>query len=387
MKIKKNWKKTLFLFTVVSIGIFSVEEYGYKEDIKALEKYNNRLFYNVLDGGNSRPFEEMLEIDHARSFAFFSWFWGDYETLLSPEFVDELKDYSPFSKTIIKNVTRKLNIAYYNSCCRYPIEYTPYRKWFAKGLSFFVLFIAVCMWLFWSRKEINIRVFVLTVFVGTTLIIVAVSIMFKIEYRVYYPLLLINIILVLLKIRATIKSYSVFFILMIIFLPLRYVEYYSTAIHLKEESSEKRLFQKELKEKFSNQTLIFDYFTFTLLNHNKVFLNNDYGNNRLLIYGDYVYNFSNEHMKFVSSICESNSMLSFFECLSRSKENFTFVLTDFRAAMYQDYFEQIYGVKLRLIKLENEENALNTLKYSFVWDERKMDYYRISSFEPIGHLN
>lgn len=374
----------LFVFIVVLISIkINVRSNGDLEDFITYAP----LITNSLDNHNSKDYQEMSEIDSARSLAFFSWFQGDYESILNEKFRKELSVHPAFSIKTLKKALLKIKTEYKKACCRYNENYTPYRNWLLKGIIGYFFLSIIAIYFFTIQDTNKSKYFNIVIWFTFTTTILTTIVFFKMEYRVFYPLLIVSylVLFVLNKNKIDNSFLKKAIILMLFLIPFRFIEYSNTSFHLKLESKNKEVFQKELKTKFKNKMLLFDFLTISF-NSPKVFDNTSFSNenNTLLIYGEVYSNFMTSHKNHLSKICISHEIVPFFKCLYQKKSEVIFVFTSYRVKMYELYFKEVYNLDLKFKKMENCSNALNSIEYSYVWNKIDADYYVFDlSFEDV----
>jgi len=379
---------TLFVLTCFLLSPFWAEQLNYSEEVGAFQNYQFHI-QNILDGGNSNRFSQLMGIDSARTFALFSWFSGDIENLLTDEYLESVSEFSPISWNTLINAKTSLYNEYQNSCCRYSEEYTPFRNWFIKGCIGLGLMILVVAF---SKKTcenpIHFRI-ILLIFLTAIGTIIITAILFKVEYRFVYPLMLICAILIVAvtkHMRLSKHAGYLFFCLLPVLVSLRSYEYYSTSRHLQIEKEQKKAVEQELATKFENKLVLFDLFTMSA-NSPDIFLQETAMNSQFVVYGEIHSNYLERHKQYLSSICGTHEIVPFFHCLYEKRDSVIFAFSSLRVEMYKMYFKELYGIEIVFERLEGKNSALRNLKYSFVWDELDLDYYRLKTFSRISEIS
>jgi hypothetical protein len=370
--------KLILLLAFITIALpIILKKIQTNDDAKEWEKYSSTII-NILDAGNAETYENMLKKDKARSYAFYTWFQGDFNNLLNQEYIDKLEIHSPFSITTFKKATIKIEKEIDKSCCKYDENYTSSRNWSMKGIVATSIIILLSI-LFVCLEKDKKRKFLIALFpLAFITTILFTTILFKMEYRVFYPVALITVLALLLSNKHLASKYLVYvlLILLLIAFPSRLKEYYVTSLDLKEEINKKESFRTELNAKFSNKIILFDFLTTSLYSPTffKTHAFNE-GNNTFLLYGEVFSNFLESHKAYLSEICGSYEIVPFFKCLYEKREEVVFALTDHRVYMYEMYFKDVYGIPIKFKKLELKPNHLNAIHYSYSYNKLNMDYY------------
>jgi hypothetical protein len=374
----------LIALLVLPLGL---EWFNYSPEVKELQEHTP-FIHNILDAGNAHTMEEMMAVDSARTMAFFSWYQGDYDNLLNSAYKQALASHSPFSYLTLRKASFKLSNALTNACCRYPAEYTPYRNWLKRGLLLWLLILGFSIYFSYQsdqRKEKVINLFVPIIFTG---LILVTTVLYKMEYRIFFPLAFTSLLVLFLlnRVRLNWRTTRILFLGLLISLPFVLSAAYKYQRDLSEETALKEKFLVELDEKFEDKLFFFDLFSASLFTPH-LYGNQMLGrqNNTTTVYGEVFKNFDSRHIKYLETFCGSTKIVPFFSCLYERRDEVIFAFTDFRVAMYELYFRDLYGIDVRFKKLMQEDNALKNIDYSYSWNRLHMDYYVLDSFEKIEY--
>ena len=383
IKSKGSRKLSMILLAMfIGLSPFIAEKLNYNEDAKEFQKYHFAL-QNILDGQNSESFDRLVKQDSARTLALFSWYTGDLDSLLSSNYIKLLNPRSPVSIENLQRAPSKLKGEINKAKSRYSENYTPSRNWFKKA-TISVCFLVAFYLIVGRGQHKRFQLTLISVFLIT---ILATSILFKMEYRLFYPGLIITFLLSLPDMRLRrmgplVKSGALLLILFM--LADRISEYRLTSEDLSRENTAKETFQSNLGHYFTNKILLFDFLTMSF--HSPPIFDSasakSKGSNTHVVYGEFFSNFSKRHRSYLKELCGSAALVPFFYCLLERKNDVVFILTPIRVEMYKLYFKDVYGLDISFKSLDADQKPKENTMYSFVWEEIEYDYYMLSDLRP-----
>ncbi len=371
---------------LVTIVMLMIAPYAYElhesNHSKDVDKETVKTFQKILDFKDYHSNYNFFELDKARSTALFTWYSGDDKTLLSEEYINKLNVESSFNTLKIKDIRNRIRTQFDTISKSYSKEYFPTRNWHIKliisSLIITLLFIYIL------NSNIKTKYIPLVTIFYFTIHFIVLLIFFKLEYRVHYPVFLITLLVILKSSKVLWKKenmkYAILILIILSF--LRVYEYKSTLKFAKEEQLKKENFYTELFDKFENKKIFLDLYTYSLFPH-KGFINiKKPSSNIFLVYGEGFSNQHQFHLDYLTSLCGSNEIVAFFNCMFEDRENVVFIFSKIRVEMYELYFKDIYNIDFKFKKLDQgRKNALNSITHTFVGPPINMDYYIFDRFE------
>lgn len=391
--------RTLFkIFLILALnGIISGITYTLSIDSDIKQKNKNIAhILSITDGMNTNQKKafELINED-IRYKAVFLYYIPD-DDLVNEESLKKWGSAKFVSTNKIIKSWHKLRYEIYKARLSYGKEYLEKLNWFNLFIGLLIFNFLLCFLniVFSLRENKLIPIAHFLAISSFTIIIILITVLYKMENRVTIPSIAIISLMGLsmisksnIKNRFNDKAIAISLFLLLTPTIIQSINYYKISLEKKKETELKRNFINELNQSFENKIIFYDIWTMSLIHLSPFEVAKLNSSNMHTNHKENWSGFISDHVHSLEKMCGNTDFVNFYNCLFLKKEDVVFVFTkDTRIGFIEEYALKVHNINMEFSEiLDNSE--LKKINYTFLPHKYEFGYFTLKSFEKIPQKN